>query len=117
MGVSTTGSPRAYADPGVAGCTYNTRGPALQAQEAVNMAHNLAKIEGQDAMFCVGDRDAAWHHLGQRTGSVVTWVEAMKLAKLDWQVTKQPSYSRNPVTAAVTKDEGSMAVWRFNDRG
>jgi phage/plasmid-like protein (TIGR03299 family) len=79
------------------------------------MAHNIARIDGQDAMFCVGNREAAWHHLGQRTGTVVTWAEAMKLAKLDWQVMLKDSYSRNPITQVVTKDEGSCAVWRYSD--
>jgi hypothetical protein len=53
------------------------------------MAHNIAKVDGQDAMWCVGDRQAAWHHLGQRTPDAQTWQEAMKLAKLDWPVVER----------------------------
>src|SRR5579863_841979 len=53
------------------------------------MAHNLMTRNGSTAMFCTGDRDAAWHKLGQRTPNAVTWQEAMKLADLSWPVTKQ----------------------------
>lgn len=52
------------------------------------MAHNLATIDGKTAMFCVGDRKAAWHELGQRTENAVNWLEAMKQAGLDWEVEK-----------------------------
>lgn len=52
------------------------------------MAHDIAKINGLDAMFCVGNRDAAWHHLGQRTGEAIKWSEAIVLAGLDWTVSK-----------------------------
>src|SRR5579863_9136379 len=52
------------------------------------MAHNLAVIDGKRAMFCVGNREAAWHKLGQRTDSAATWQEAMGLAGLDWTVEK-----------------------------
>lgn len=78
------------------------------------MSHNIAKIEGADAMFCVGDRKAAWHELGQRTGAVVTWAEALKLAKLDWQVQLIDMYSRNPVTTHVEKMDGYKGVWRVS---
>lgn len=58
------------------------------------MSHDIANINGIEAMFCVGDRDAAWHKLGQRTGQVVTWQEAVKLAQLDWNVVKHPMFTR-----------------------
>jgi phage/plasmid-like protein (TIGR03299 family) len=48
------------------------------------MAHNIWNDGTTDAMFCVGDRDAAWHKLGQRTQGAVTWMEAMELANLNW---------------------------------
>lgn len=76
------------------------------------MAHNIAKIDGQDAMFCVGDRKAAWHELGQRTDGAATWQDAMRLAKLDWPVELVDMYARNPITTAVTKIEGYKGVWR-----
>ena len=57
------------------------------------MAHNIWKdANGVNAMFCVGDRKAAWHELGQRTENAVTWSEAQKLAGLDWTVTKEQLY-------------------------
>jgi phage/plasmid-like protein (TIGR03299 family) len=64
------------------------------------MAHNLAVIDGKLAMFCVGNREAAWHKLGQRTDSAATWQEAMGLAGLDWTVEKiQLSGPQGPVEA------------------
>ena len=56
------------------------------------MAHNLMERNGMVSMFCVGDRDAAWHKLGQRTPNAVSWQEAMTLAGLDWTVIKQNLY-------------------------
>lgn len=76
------------------------------------MAHNIARIEGQDAMFCVGDRQAAWHGLGQRTQDAATWQDAMILAKLDWPVELKDMFARNPVTQQVTQVAGYKSVWR-----
>jgi len=59
------------------------------------MAHNLMERNGMVSMFCVGDRDAAWHKLGQRTPNAVSWQEAMTLAGLDWAVVKQNLYDGN----------------------
>src|SRR5579863_81432 len=57
------------------------------------MAHNIWKdSNGRNNMFCVGAREAAWHKLGQRTEGAVSWVEAMKLAGLDWTVNKEELY-------------------------
>jgi phage/plasmid-like protein (TIGR03299 family) len=60
------------------------------------MAHDLAVIGGQHAMFVVGAREDAWHKLGQRCESAVNWEQAMALAKLDWGVVKTQNYARNP---------------------
>lgn len=79
------------------------------------MSHDIARIDGADAMFCVGDRDAAWHKLGQRTATVATWQEAIKLAKLDWPVQLQDMYTRNPLSPKdVVKVPDYKAVWRGN---
>ena len=54
------------------------------------MAHNLyTDRSGRTAMFCTGNRKAAWHELGQRTDGAVRWEDAMKLAGLDWTCDKQ----------------------------
>src|ERR1700690_1977744 len=58
------------------------------------MSHNLMNRNGRDAMFVVGDRDAAWHKLGQRTPECVNWLEAMRLAGLDWAVEKRQLFAR-----------------------
>lgn len=80
------------------------------------MAHDIAKINGADAMFCVGNREAAWHALGQRTGQAVTWAEAVKHAQLDWDVVKGDVYSRSPIAPfAPFKLNDVKAVTRTND--
>jgi len=56
------------------------------------MAHNIWQRNGVAHMFCVGNREAAWHKLGQRTDGAVNWMEAMTLAGLDWTVEKQQLY-------------------------
>jgi phage/plasmid-like protein (TIGR03299 family) len=61
------------------------------------MSHDLAKRNDKYQMFCVGDRNAAWHKLGQRTPDAVTWQRAVELADLDWQVVKRQQYARNPL--------------------
>lgn len=75
------------------------------------MSHDIAKIDGMDAMFCVGDRQAAWHQLGQRTPNVATWQEAMKLAKLDWEVKTAEIFSRD-CEGKVSKLPDVKSVWR-----
>lgn len=65
------------------------------------MSHDIMRRNGKDAMFCVGDRDSAWHKLGQRTNQAVTWAEAVKLADLDWEVVKKQMYARNPLGKVV----------------
>ncbi len=79
------------------------------------MAHNLATdgITNETAMFCVGNREAAWHHLGQRTDGAVAWEQAMKLAHLDWKVVLKDMFSRD-LEGNVQKIEGYKAVWREN---
>jgi phage/plasmid-like protein (TIGR03299 family) len=61
------------------------------------MSHDIARRQGRDMMFCVGDRDAAWHRLGQRTPDAVTWQKAVELADLKWEVVKRQLYARNPL--------------------
>lgn len=65
------------------------------------MSHDIMRRNGKDAMFCVGDRDAAWHKLGQRTAQTVTWAEAVQLADLNWEVVKKQLHARNPLGTVV----------------
>jgi phage/plasmid-like protein (TIGR03299 family) len=78
------------------------------------MAHNLMNRNGVTGMFCVGDRDAAWHRLGQRTPNAVTWAEAIQLADLNWEVVKKQLYFRNAL-GTVTEAQGHMATTRSDD--
>lgn len=66
------------------------------------MAHDIMNRNGVDHMFVVGDRDAAWHKLGQRTPEAVNWETAMGLAGLQWEVEKRPLYAKVPATVALT---------------
>lgn len=77
------------------------------------MSHDIAKIDGQDAMFCVGKRESAWHMLGQRTPDAATWQEAMELAKLNWPVVLKDLYSRD-TNGKVQQIVGYSSVWRGN---
>ncbi len=52
------------------------------------MAHNLEYRNGRHSMFMVGKREDAWHKLGQRVDGAVSWEDAMRLANLDWTVSK-----------------------------
>lgn len=79
------------------------------------MAHDIASINGKDAMFAVGGRDAAWHHLGQRVPETVIWAEAMKAAQLDWQVVKKDVFVRKPVSNEVYQLPDVKAIHRTND--
>jgi phage/plasmid-like protein (TIGR03299 family) len=65
------------------------------------MAHDIMRRNGTDAMFCVGDRDAAWHKLGQRTPNAVNWSTAVQLADLNWEVVKKQLHARNPLGTVV----------------
>lgn len=79
------------------------------------MAHNLSNIDGQTAMWCVGNREAAWHHLGQRTPDAQSWQQAMTLAHLDWPVIERDMYVRTPGDESkVVKVEEYKSVWRGN---
>lgn len=77
------------------------------------MSHDLMNRNGKVGMFCVGDRESAWHKLGQRTPNAVSWQDAVKLADLDWSVVKKQLYARNPL-GAVTEIP-MMATFRTDD--
>ena len=54
------------------------------------MAHELLIEDGEAAMFYTGDKP--WHGLGQRLDNPATAAEAIRAARLDWEVTKVPLY-------------------------
>ena len=64
-------------------------------------------------MFVVGNRESAWHKLGQRCDNAVSWEAAMTLAGLDWQVVKNQNYARNPQGNVVPVS--SYSIFRDTD--
>jgi phage/plasmid-like protein (TIGR03299 family) len=54
------------------------------------MAHELLIENGKAAMMYVGE--APWHGLGQKLDKPATAAEAIKAARLDWEVAKIPLY-------------------------
>lgn len=79
------------------------------------MAHNIYNDGTKDCMFVVGKREDAWHLLGQRCDNAVDWEEATKLAGLDWQVSKQQNYARNPTAPFAVVPTDSYTVIRSSD--
>lgn len=77
------------------------------------MSHDIATIDGKDAMFVVGKREDAWHMLGQRCENAPTWEEAIKLAGLDWKVLKQKNFARRP--DGTVKEVNSCTIFRDID--
>lgn len=78
------------------------------------MAHNIFRnADGKDCMFVVGDRQDAWHLLGQRCDTAATWEQAVELAGLDWTVSKQRNYARNLIGTVVETD--SYTIFRSSD--
>ena len=55
------------------------------------MAHGLNKENGKASMMYVGQEP--WHGLGTKLDKPATAVEAIKAAKLDWEVVKQPLFA------------------------
>jgi phage/plasmid-like protein (TIGR03299 family) len=77
------------------------------------MSHDIMRRNGKDAMFCTGDRDSAWHKLGQRTPNTVKWEQAVELADLNWEVVKKQLYARNPLGNVV--DVPMYGTFRTDD--
>ncbi|MBI4661696.1 MAG: DUF932 domain-containing protein [Verrucomicrobia bacterium] len=72
------------------------------------MAHELFLENGQAAMMYAGD--VPWHGLGQKLNNPATSVEAIKAARLDWEVTKVPIYLKDGKKYREAK--GTFAVAR-----
>lgn len=80
------------------------------------MAHMIWEQNGRHQMFVVGDRSAAWHHLGQRTDKAVNWKEAMQLAGLDWTVMKRPLFARSNSTGTeLFEIPDQVGIFRDSD--
>lgn len=77
------------------------------------MSHNIYNDGTKDCMFVVGKREDAWHMLGQRCDSAVSWEQAVQLAGLNWRVAKQRNYARNPLGKVVETD--SYTIFRDSD--
>ena len=61
----------------------------MAAGQGDNMAHQLL----DDTMFYVGS--TPWHQLGIPLDNPPTIEEAIKLANLDWEVTKVPTFYKS----------------------
>jgi phage/plasmid-like protein (TIGR03299 family) len=58
------------------------------------MAHELDQTTGRAACFVAGE--PAWHRLGTVVSEAQTSAEAIRLAALDWTVSKRPIYYHSP---------------------
>ena len=70
------------------------------------MAHNITDTDG--AVF---HKEAAWHGLGLVIQDDMSPTEAMKIAGLDWTVSKVgPVFAGNPLNSAASSDEYAAIV-------
>ena len=72
------------------------------------MAHNLEILNGEASMFYVND--PPWHKLGTKLNRPATAEEAIRAAKLDWEVAKVPLYAAG--NARVFPAEGEFGIVR-----
>lgn len=77
------------------------------------MSHDIYNDGTKDCMFVVGEREDAWHMLGQRCENAPSWEKAIVLAGLDWKVKKEKNYARNP--AGKVTEVGSCTIFRDSD--
>ncbi len=66
------------------------------------MAHNLEIRNGEASMFYVDE--LPWHGLGQQLSGPATAKEAIKAAKLDWEVMKVPLYAEQANSRVALED-------------
>lgn len=77
------------------------------------MAHNIEQYDGE-ASF-VSARDLPWHNLGKVVENAMTAAEALKLARLDWEVKTMPVYAQTPNDKSFPLEiKGKQAVYRDN---
>jgi phage/plasmid-like protein (TIGR03299 family) len=75
------------------------------------MAHQLEVVNGEGAFYSF--REIAWHKLGTVTEDAKSAQEALEIAKLDWQVTKNAIFTTDPEGNPVAiKDK--WATTRFH---
>jgi len=79
------------------------------------MAHDLEIVNGEASMFYVGEEP--WHKLGTRLDQPATAAEAIKAAKLDWRVTKQPLWAVDANHTHGSRVPGHCAVVREDQWG
>lgn len=82
------------------------------------MGHAIEITEdGSAAMFAVS-RHPVWHGLGQRVDTVLTAEQALKEARLDWGVEKEPVYLKRNVGGEETfvPVEDRFSVTRVQDQ-
>jgi len=66
-------------------------------------------------MWCVGNRQAAWHKLGQRTPDAQTWDQAMTLAGLDWRVIKRQLFGSMAENSDNLQPVPAFGIFRDKD--
>jgi phage/plasmid-like protein (TIGR03299 family) len=76
------------------------------------MAHELLIKNGNAAMMYFGE--TPWHGLGEKLDKPATSAEAIKAAKLDWEVRKAPLYLKSGARYRVVN--GNFAVVRTDER-
>lgn len=74
------------------------------------MAHNLEIKNGEASFFSV--KEKAWHGLGTIVENAPTSAEAIKLAKMDWGVSKAPLLANIDGLAAPVEVPGMFATYR-----
>lgn len=79
------------------------------------MAHNLEIRNGKASMFYIGE--APWHNLGTKLKEPATAAEAIKAARLDWKVTKEPLHVRRGRRYYVVPDRFAVVREGRRKRG
>lgn len=74
------------------------------------MAHELEVINGEGAFYSF--REIAWHKLGTVTEDAKSATEALEIAKLDWEVTKNPIFVADPATGLPVQIDDKWATTR-----
>jgi len=81
------------------------------------MAHNIETFSDGTAAFFTA-REVAWHKLGTVTEDALTASDALRIAQMDWQVTKELVEAVVPTASGVTRVpiEGKFATTRLHPK-